>query len=461
MSVKIKFTTSSKAKGFEVFIVKQGKLSSLKPVPKMAASFEGKRNELLTLLESQVLLAGSGKEATRIELEELGAKIYRKLCDLKQKKAWILANGDVIAVALGALLASYRFDKYLTVKKQIPSLREIEFVTKDATKLQKLWREQQKIADGVFITRDLVNEPSNIIYPLSLAKRAKALEKLGLKVEILSGAKLKGMGALLGVAQGSAHKPQVVVMKWMNGGKKAPLAFVGKGVTFDTGGISIKPSGGMEEMKSDMGGSAVVIGLMAALAGRKAKVNAVGVVGLVENMVSSRAQRPGDIVTSLSGQTIEVLNTDAEGRLVLADILHYTNKRFQPRYMVNLATLTGAIIVALGSEYAGLFSNDDKLAQKLTDASVNMGEKLWRLPMGKVYDKMLNSPVADMQNITNKRGAGSITAAQFLKRFVGKTPWAHLDIAGVTLMNRQMPTAPKGASGFGVRLLDEFTRMVG
>jgi len=266
------------------------------------------------------------------------------------------------------------------------------------------------------------------------------------------------MGALLGVGQGSIRESRLVVMQW-NGGPKGrgkisqPVAFVGKGVTFDTGGISIKPSSGMEDMKWDMGGSGVVIGLMKALAGRKAKVNAVGVVGLVENMPGGNAQRPGDIVTSMSGQTIEVLNTDAEGRLVLADALHYTNERFKPKFMVNLATLTGAIIVSLGNYHAGLFSNNDQLSERLVKAGEDVEENLWRLPLSDSYDKMINSQVADMQNIGG-RGAGSITAAQFLKRFVGKTPWAHLDIAGVTWSKSDKPTVPKGGTAFGVRLLD-------
>jgi leucyl aminopeptidase len=267
------------------------------------------------------------------------------------------------------------------------------------------------------------------------------------------------MGALLGVGQGSIRESKLVVMQW-NGGSKSkskslqPIAFVGKGVTFDTGGISIKPSAGMEDMKWDMGGSAVVIGLMKALAGRKANVNAVGVVGLVENMPDGNAQRPGDIVTSMSGQTIEVLNTDAEGRLVLADALYYTNDKFKPKFMVNLATLTGAIIVSLGSHHAGLFSNNDQLSDRLTQAGLDVEERLWRLPISDDYDKMIDSQVADMQNIGG-RGAGSITAAQFLHRFVGKTPWAHLDIAGVTWSKSDKPTIPKGGTAFGVRLLDK------
>jgi len=306
-----------------------------------------------------------------------------------------------------------------------------------------------------------VTEPPNVIYPDSLAKRCKELTKLGVKVEVLGEPQMRrlGMWALLGVGQGSIRESRLVVMRW-NGkrGAKAkkdkPVCFVGKGITFDTGGISLKPAGGMEEMKYDMGGSGVVIGLMKALAGRKAKVNAVGVIALAENMPGSNAQRPSDVVTSMSGQTIEVLNTDAEGRLVLADALHYANTRFKPQFIVDLATLTGAIIVALGSEYAGLFSNNDKLSERLSDAGEEVGELVWRLPQGEVFDKMLKSDIADMKNISGGRGAGSITAAQFLGRFVGKTPWAHLDIAGVTWTKSDKPLSPKGATAFGVRLLN-------
>ncbi len=440
----------------------------------LSSRFKGKRGETLPLPAVGRLLVGIGrpKEVNRVRLEKLGGVLVRKLNEMGAKKATVFIDDAFASTASveaaahmgsGAFLTSYRFDKYLTKQKNEdkPTLSNLQFRLRRATAAESRWRLARKVGEGVFLTRDLVNEPSNVLYPAELAKRAKELSKLGVKVEALTGPKLKGMGALLGVAQGSEHPPAVVVMRWNGGGKKAPIAFVGKGVTFDTGGISIKPSGGMEEMKSDMGGSAVVIGLMRALAARKAKANVVGAVGLVENMVSGKAQRPGDIVTSLSGQTIEVLNTDAEGRLVLADVLWYVKERFKPSHMVDLATLTGAVIVALGEEYAGLFANDDKLAESLTEAAETVGEKLWRLPLGKAYDKMLDSPVADMQNITNKRGAGSITAAQFLQRFVGKTKWAHLDIAGVTLMNRHQPTAPKGASGFGVRLLDEFVRRNG
>jgi leucyl aminopeptidase len=309
----------------------------------------------------------------------------------------------------------------------------------------------------------LVSEPANELYPTALVARAKALIKLGVKVDALGEramANLK-MGALLGVGQGSVRESQLLVMRW-NGAPRAkgearrPIAFVGKGVTFDTGGISIKPAGGMEDMKWDMGGAGVVIGLMRALAARKAKVNVVGVCGLVENMPDGNAQRPGDIVTSMSGQTIEVLNTDAEGRLVLADALWYTQDRFKPRLVVDLATLTGAIIVALGSSHAGLFSNDDALSGQLTAAGQEVGEPVWRLPLGRDYDKLINCDVADMKNISGGRGAGSITAAQFLQRFVKDgTPWAHLDIAGVTWSSKVQPTVPKGGTAFGVRLLDE------
>jgi leucyl aminopeptidase len=367
------------------------------------------------------------------------------------------------AIAEGAQLRSYRFGKYHTKSENDskPTLTTLTLRCRGSAKAKAEFRARDKIVQGVFMTRDLVTEPPNVIYPDSLAKRCKELTKLGVKVEVLGEPQMRrlGMGALLGVGQGSIRESRLVVMRW-NGkrGAKAkkdkPVCFVGKGITFDTGGISLKPSGGMEEMKYDMGGSGVVIGLMKALAGRKAKVNAVGVIALAENMPGSNAQRPSDVVTSMSGQTIEVLNTDAEGRLVLADALHYANTRFKPQFIVDLATLTGAIIVALGSEYAGLFSNNDKLSERLSDAGEEVGELVWRLPQGEVFDKMLKSDIADMKNISGGRGAGSITAAQFLGRFVGKTPWAHLDIAGVTWTKSDKPLSPKGATAFGVRLLN-------
>ena len=449
-----------------------------------ASTFKGKKGQTLTLMTppgtrlDRVVLAGLGKPADMDakRAEGIGGGLYAALAKrvdgtvevtvdaLKEAK---MGGGDIAAhMAYGARLRSYRFDKYRTKEKKSakPTLKGMKFLCAEPTAARKAYGPLDKVADGVFFTRDLVSEPANVIYPATLAAEAKKLKDLGVKIDVLDEKKMKalGMGALLGVAQGSANKPYLVVMHWQGGpktGAKAkPVAFVGKGVTFDTGGISIKPSGGMEDMKWDMGGSGVVIGLMKALAGRKAKVNAVGVVGLVENMPSGTAQRPGDIVTSMSGQTIEVLNTDAEGRLVLADALHYTNDRFKPRFMVDLATLTGAIIVALGHDIAGLFSNDDKLSEQLTAAGKAEGEEVWRLPMNDAFDKMINSDAADMQNIGQNRAAGSITAAQFLQRFVGKTPWAHLDIAGVTWVSKDRPTAPKGGTGFGVRLLDRLVR---
>jgi len=307
----------------------------------------------------------------------------------------------------------------------------------------------------------LVTEPANIIYPETLAAACKNLEQDGVKVTILGEKEMAklGMGALLGVGQGSVRESQLVIMEWLGGAKDdKPVAFVGKGVCFDTGGISIKPAGGMEEMKWDMGGAGAVIGLIKTLAGRNAKVNAIGVVGLVENMPDGNAQRPGDVVTSMSGQTIEVLNTDAEGRLVLADALWYTQDTYKPKFIVDLATLTGAIIVSLGGVYAGLFSNNDKLSKRLSESGEATGEKVWRFPLCDAYDKMINSDIADMQNIGAERQAGSITAAQFLQRFVNDTPWAHLDIAGTAWSKKDAATCPKGATGFGVRLLDNLVR---
>jgi leucyl aminopeptidase len=306
-----------------------------------------------------------------------------------------------------------------------------------------------------------VSEPPNVLNPAEMADRCKKLSELGLKVEVLGPREMTrlGFGALLGVAQGSVNEPRMVVLHWngaSNGRKKAagkPVAFIGKGVTFDTGGISIKPAGGMEDMKWDMAGAGTVVGLMAALAGRKAKVDAVGLVGLVENMPSGNAQRPGDVVKTYSGQTVEVINTDAEGRLVLADVLWYCQQKFDPRFMIDLATLTGAMIVALGHEYAGMFSNDDALAQKLAAAGNDVNEKVWRFPLHEEYDKLIRSDIADMKNIGG-RPAGSISAAQFIQRFVNKKPWVHLDIAGMAWSSKTTACVPKGATAFGVRLLD-------
>jgi leucyl aminopeptidase len=370
-----------------------------------------------------------------------------------------LKADQVADLALGVRLRAYTFDRYKTKRKdddERPKKVDVNLACGNPSNAEKAWGNKLPIADGVVWARDLINEPANVLYPGEFARRAQTLSKLGVGVEVLDVGAMKklGMGALLGVGQGSAHDSKLVVMRW-NGGKKGtePVAFIGKGVCFDTGGISIKPAQGMEDMKGDMAGAACVVGLMHALAARKAKVNAVGAIGLVENMPDGKAQRPGDIVTTMSGQTIEVINTDAEGRLVLADVLHYVNKRFKPKFMINLATLTGAIIVALGQEYAGMFSNDDKLCDRLTKAGTATGERVWRMPLGPEYDKQIDSKFADMKN-TGGRWAGSITAAQLLQRFVGKTPWAHLDIAGTALGSPQTEINRSWSSGWGVRLLD-------
>jgi len=447
----------------------------------MAASrFTGKKEETLVLpaprglFFDRVILLGLGKPGglTAVQMQRLGGALVPALNAVGATAAAIamdkmpgarLAPAEAAAnLALGVMLRSYRFDKYRTREKpeQKPSLAEFSVLTASAAAARRAYTPLESIASGVFFTRDLVSEPPNIIFPDSLARETKSLEELGVKVEILDEKQMKklGMGALLGVGQGSAQPPRLVVMDYRGhprGRDKAPVAFIGKGVTFDTGGISLKPAQGMEEMKWDMAGAGVVIGLMKALAGRKAKVNAVGVVGLVENMPGGNAQRPSDIVHSLSGQTVEVLNTDAEGRLVLADALWYCQDRFKPQFMVNLATLTGAIVVALGHEYAGMFSNNDQLATRLAAAGKTVEEPLWRMPMGEAYDRQIDSDAADMKNIGNGRDAGSITAAQFLKRFVNNVPWAHLDIAGTAWSKKDAPLVPKGATAFGVRLLNE------
>ncbi len=449
-----------------------------------ASRFTGKPEETLAILApteleaSRVLLFGLGKaeEITALSLQAVGGGIVAALEKTGETEVSVLVEAhdnsalkpvEIAAeIAFGARLRSYRFDRYRTKEKkdQKPSLKRVTLLTDEADAAKRAFSGLDKVADGVLFARDLVSEPANIITPETLAERCKELTELGIELEVLDPKKLKklGMNALLGVAQGSVHEPRVVIMRW-NGNPDAadaeerrPVAFVGKGVTFDSGGISIKPAAGMEEMKWDMAGSAVVIGAMMALAGRKAKVNAVGVVGLVENMPSGSAQRPGDIVTSLSGQTIEVINTDAEGRLVLADCLWYTQDTYKPRLMIDLATLTGAIIVALGHEHAGLFSNNDALAETLTRAGKAVGEPLWRLPLGDAYDKEINTDAADMKNTGGNRGAGSITAAQFLQRFVNDVPWAHLDIAGMAWSKKDSAVVPKGATAFGVRLLDRF-----
>jgi leucyl aminopeptidase len=363
------------------------------------------------------------------------------------------------AIASGIRLRAYKFDRYKTKKKdgENESVRaEVSIAVDDVAAGRKAFAPDSHTVDGVIIARELVNEPPNVLYPEEFARRASQLRKVGVDIEVLDVKAMTklGMGALLGVAQGSARPGRVVVMRW-NGGKRSdqPVAFVGKGVCFDTGGISIKPAGSMEDMKGDMGGAACVVGLMHALAARKAKVNAVGAIGLVENMPDGNAQRPGDIVTSMSGQTIEIINTDAEGRLVLADVLWYVAKKFKPKFMIDLATLTGAIMVALGTEHAGLFSNNDELAERLTKVGLETGERVWRMPLGPEYDKLIDSQFADVKN-AGVRNGGSITAAQFLQRFVDNTPWAHLDIAGTAMGAPKTDINHSWGSGYGVRLLE-------
>jgi leucyl aminopeptidase len=447
-----------------------------------ASRFTGKKGQYLELLAphgvhvSRLVLYGLGtaKDLNFLGYEAVGGEIVRRLAlsgesDLAVAvdavKGGAVEAGEAAAhVAYGALLGGYRFDKYRTTMKddEKPGLASVSILVGDHAASKKIFADLTEVAEGVSFARDLVTEPANVIYPESLAAECRKLTKLGVKVEILGEEAMKklGMNTLLGVGQGSERESQLVVMQWNGaGGKGAPCAFVGKGVCFDSGGLSLKTASGMEEMKWDMGGAAAVIGLMRALAGRKAKVNAVGVIGLVENMPSGTAQRPGDVVKSMSGQTVEILNTDAEGRLVLADALWYCQDRFHPTFMVNLATLTGAIITALGHEHAGLFSNDDKLADRLLAAGQAEGELLWRFPLSDAYDKNINSDIADVKNIAGPAaGAGSITAAQFLQRFVNKVPWAHLDIAGMAWNSKDRPTSPKGASAFGVRLLDRLVR---
>jgi leucyl aminopeptidase len=362
----------------------------------------------------------------------------------------------VAAIAAGARLRAYAFDAYRTKDRKTQPVRRLTVCCGEPANARKAWRDLEAAADGVALARDLVNEPANVLGPVEFAARAATLKSLGVSVEILDEKAMRrlGMGALLGVAQGSTRPPRLAVMQWQGGKpKQPPVAFIGKGVVFDTGGISIKPAAGMEDMKGDMGGAAAVTGLMHTLAARSAAVNAVGLVGLVENMPDGAAQRPGDIVTSMSGQTIEVVNTDAEGRLVLADVLWYARTRFKPQCMIDLATLTGAIIVSLGRHHAGLFANDDALAGRIADAGIATGERVWRMPMGPEYDKMIESRFADMKNVGDRDG-GAISAAQFLARFVDKTPWAHLDIAGAAMNSPKNEYSQSWGSGFGVRLLD-------
>ncbi len=440
----------------------------------MAGSrFTGKAHQTLTVFTAagRVLLYGVGDPA-KFDLtwaETAGGGIYAALAQSGETEVTIVMEGGdekraerAAHLALGAELRSYRFDKYRTTLKSEdkPSLEKLTVMVEGHSRAQKIYDVEAAVADGVAFTRDLVSEPPNVLYPVSFAERCLELKKHGLDVEVLGEKEMAklGMHALLGVGQGSRRESRLVVMRWNGAGKGVqPVAFVGKGVCFDTGGISIKPAAGMEDMKFDMAGAGVVAGLMRALAGRKADANVIGVIGLVENMPDGNAQRPSDVVTSMSGQTIEIINTDAEGRLVLADALWYTQDKYKPAFMVDLATLTGAMMVALGEETCGYFSNDDKLSDALKAAGDAIGEAVWRMPLGDVYNKQMDSDIADVKN-AGARWGGAITAACFLERFVNKTPWVHMDIAGVAWSRKDRGTTPKGASGFGVRALDRLVR---
>ncbi|MEM7328458.1 MAG: leucyl aminopeptidase [Pseudomonadota bacterium] len=414
----------------------------------------------------RALLVGAGKPKDRNDraLERMGGTIYKAQANSGFKSIAVHAAkaSDAARIALGAKLAAYRFDDYRTKLKpeDKPSLTSMTFITDDTKAAKAAFKPLDAGADGTYLARDLVNMPPNDLYPGRYADKIAELAEHGLEIEILGEKDLKklGMNSMLGVGQGSVKESKLGIMRWMGGKKdEAPVALVGKGVCFDTGGISLKPGAGMEDMRGDMGGSAAVVGAMLALAKRKAKANVVGLVGLVENMPDGDAIRPGDILKSASGQTIEVQNTDAEGRLVLCDVLWYTQETYKPKAIVDLATLTGAIVIGLGHHHAGLFTNDDGLANALTQAGLAEGERVWRLPLGPEYDRQLKSKFADMRNIGG-RAAGSITAAQFLQRFIkdGQT-WAHLDIAGVAWVEgEKAPTDPSWASGFGPRLLDRW-----
>lgn len=446
-----------------------------------AGRFKGQPGQSLELLvpagisATRLILAGLGKaeEFGAAAAERLAASIAGRLLvggedvltfRLDRPKKSPLSEAELAAhLAFGAMLRSYRFDQYRSIKdEERPTLKRVVVSTPEAAGARKFWTGLSALAEGMFLARDLVNEPANILYPDEFARRCAELRKIGVSVEILDVPAMRklGMNTLLGVGQGSAHESRLVVMQW-NGRRgtkpakrSAPLAFVGKGVCFDSGGLSLKPAASMMGMKGDMAGAAAVTGALHTLALRKARVDVVGVIGLVENMPGAAAQRPNDIVKTMSGQTIEILNTDAEGRLVLADALWYTQSRFAPRFMVDLATLTGAILVALGGEHAGLFCNNDELAKAIVKAGAAEGEPVWRLPLGDAYDQMVKSKIADMKNIGGPH-AGSITAAQILQRFVNKVPWAHLDIAGVAWQDgEQKPLVPSWGTGWGVRLIN-------
>jgi len=477
MNVQINYNSNSSKKNLKnkLFFVDQSlKIQLLKKfinnkeylyVSDLLKNTDNKKN--ITLFEfssnQSIILIKIKKNIKNFEIENLGGEFFNFIKGLNKKD--FIINSDSISLKIksligyflhGVKLKSYKFEKYLTKKEKKNFIINVIGKNKPSPQDQLRFK---AIEEGTFYARDLVSEPGNILHPDEYAQRINSLKKIGLKVNVYDEKKLKqlGMNTLLGVGQGSIRGSYLVTMEWK--GKKdnsKPVAFVGKGVCFDTGGISLKPAKFMEDMTYDMAGSATVVGLMKSLALRKAKVNAIGVVGLVENMPGGNAQRPGDIVKSYSGKTVEILNTDAEGRLVLADALTYTEEKYKPKFIVDLATLTGAIIVSLGSEYAGLFSNNDKLSNQLIDAGEETEEKVWRMPLNKNFDKLIDSKNADMQNINYVGGAGSTTAAQFLQRFIlNKTPWAHLDIAGMAFSKYGGALNSGGATGYGVRLLNK------
>lgn len=471
MKLKLDFVTKvpKVAKDYQVILIKD-KTTQNKIVKSLNKSiFANKlfleRKFLIQNLNDKIyIFVNCTKSKTSLDYEKLGSNLFLFLKNNKIEKSFFDTNlSKITSTQLekflhGAQLKSYEFNIYKTDKSK-NLIIDLYVVGHKSKKTNLLRNKLNSLLEGVFLTRDLVSEPGNVLHPDEYAKRIVKLRKFGLKVTVYDQKKLKkmGMNALLGVGQGSIRGSYLVTIEWQGTKSKSkPLGFVGKGVCFDTGGYSLKPAKFMEDMTYDMAGSATVVGLMKTLALRKSKINAVGVVGLVENMVSGNAQRPGDIVKSYSGKTIEVLNTDAEGRLVLADALTFTEKKFKPQFIVDLATLTGAIIVSLGSEYAGLFSNNDKLSKQLIDAGESVEEKLWRMPLNENFDKLINSKNADMQNINYVGGAGSTTAAQFLQRFIiNKTPWAHLDIAGMAFSKYGGALNSGGATGYGVRLLNK------
>tara|TARA_B100000029_G_scaffold516355_1_gene629044 strand:- start:6718 stop:8217 length:1500 start_codon:yes stop_codon:yes gene_type:complete len=489
----VNFINKKVSPNFKIFFVNKDKknitdysISSNKEIQNNILNLLSKRNfngllnqiSHIEILEKKIncnylfIGVGENSEINEFNFQYFGGLIFSFFENLKYKKITfsvenlkkvsVSKESIILNLALGIKLKSYSFIKYKNIKKEkTTKIEEVSFFTLNSSRFKKMFLSYNAVTEGVFFSRDLLHEPPNVLNPVHLASRAKELTKLGLKVNILDEKKMKklGMNALLGVGMGSANPSRLITLEWNGdpGSKKPSLGLVGKGVTFDTGGYSLKPSAGMEEMKMDMGGSALVLGVMKTLALRKAKSNVVAVIGAVENMVSSNAQRPSDIVKSMSGKSIEVLNTDAEGRLVLADALWYCQEKFKVKKMINFATLTGAIIVALGNLYAGLFSNSDKLSKDLITSANKTDEKIWRFPLNKEYDELLNCDIADVKNITGTGGAGSITAAQFLQRFVKKdVEWAHLDIAGVTWINKDLPLSKKGGTAFGVRLINDF-----